>query len=94
MFSLVYENDFPPGSVAESHLTTRKKRAEKLKRPCSRTDVLSSQYSETLHFSALRTRQELLADTAALARVITSIGGVEALAESAGAIKDVGRWWP
>ena len=51
-------------------------------------------WCETLHLSALRTRQELLADTAALARVITTLGGVEALAEIAYAIQDVGRWWP
>jgi hypothetical protein len=51
-------------------------------------------WRETLQLSATRSRRELLADLAALAPVITALGGAEAIAETCRAIEDVGRWWP
>jgi hypothetical protein len=51
-------------------------------------------WSHTLHTLARRTRKDLLADLRALTPVITSLGGVEAVEETAHAIQDIGRWWP
>ncbi len=51
-------------------------------------------WRETLRFSAKRSRRDLLADLAALAPVIATLGGPEAIAETCRAIEDVGRWWP
>jgi hypothetical protein len=39
-------------------------------------------------------REELLADLAGLAAVIAALGGPEGVAVAAGAIVQVGAWWP
>ncbi|NPA91581.1 MAG: hypothetical protein GXO55_09070, partial [Chloroflexi bacterium] len=51
-------------------------------------------WRETLPALARRTRKDLLADIRALHPVIHKLGGEEAIAETARAIIDVGRWWP
>jgi hypothetical protein len=51
-------------------------------------------WQETLPILAARTRKDLLADLCALEPVIATLGGVEAVAETFRAIRDVGRWWP
>jgi len=51
-------------------------------------------WQETLELSATRSRQELLADVAALAPVVVALGGPESVEETCRAIHDVGRWWP
>ena len=51
-------------------------------------------WRETLHYSATRSRRDLLSDLGALVSVIAALGGEEAVAETARAIQDVGRWWP
>ncbi|RMD64661.1 hypothetical protein D6833_04075, partial [Candidatus Parcubacteria bacterium] len=48
----------------------------------------------TLAFLAQRTRRDLLSDLRALQEVILALGGEAAVAETARAIMDVGRWWP
>jgi hypothetical protein len=47
-----------------------------------------------LHSLARRSRSDLLADLRALAPVLATLGGEEAIAEIFRAIQDVGRWWP
>ena len=51
-------------------------------------------WDKTLRLSATQLRRKLLADLAALAPFIASLGGPEALEETCQAIQDVGRWWP
>jgi len=56
--------------------------------------MLSSLWSITLRLSAIRTRRNVLRDLIALVPVLSALGGAEAMAETARAIQDVGRWWP
>jgi len=55
---------------------------------------LHSIWSDMLHASSRKSRSSLLSDVGALAPVIFSLGGEEALLETARAIQDAGRWWP
>jgi hypothetical protein len=55
--------------------------------------ILYQFWCETLHTLARRTRKDLLEDLRALIPVITSLGGLEAIDETACAVFDVGRWW-
>ena len=50
-------------------------------------------WQNTLHTLSLRTRPDLLSDTTALTPVIFSLGGEEAIKNTAIAIQDVSRWW-
>ena len=50
-------------------------------------------WKETLHISSLRTRPGLLKDIKALTPVIFSLGGQQAIKNTASAIEDVSRWW-
>jgi hypothetical protein len=50
-------------------------------------------WCDTLHTLARRTRKELLSDLSALTPVIKSLGGTQAIEETAYAIQDAGRWW-
>ena len=83
--------------------------AREIQDDSSRADVLSSlvdklsqirktqlfhPWKETLHISSLRTRPELLSDIKALTPVIFSLGGEQAVKDTASAIQDVSRWWP
>jgi hypothetical protein len=51
-------------------------------------------WEETLCLSTTRSRRDVLADLGALAPVIASLGGSEAIEAACRAIEDVGRWWP
>jgi hypothetical protein len=51
-------------------------------------------WCETLHVRALRTRRDLLLDIQALSPVISALGGKEALAATAQAIIEIGKWFP
>ena len=56
--------------------------------------TLSPLWSKTIRLLATRTRRNLLRDLIALVPLLTALGGAEAVAETACAIQDVGRWWP
>ena len=56
--------------------------------------TLSPLWSRTLRLLATRTRRDLLRDLITLLPLLTALGGAEAVAEIARAIRDVGRWWP
>ena len=51
-------------------------------------------WNQALHSSATHDRNELLLDLEMLTPVIKALGGADALQETVGAIRDVGRWWP
>jgi hypothetical protein len=57
-------------------------------------ETLYPLWNATLQLSVTRSRTDLMTDLTALIPVITALGGVEAIAETCRAIKDVGRWWP
>ena len=59
-----------------------------------RKTQLFDHWKETLHISSLRTRPKLLSDIKALTLVIFSLGGEQAVKDTASAIQDVSRWWP
>ncbi|MGD1698800.1 hypothetical protein ACP6PM_02605, partial [Dapis sp. BLCC M229] len=50
-------------------------------------------WQNTLHTLSLRTRPGLLSDIKILTPVIFSLGGQEAIKNTAIAIQDVSRWW-
>ncbi len=54
---------------------------------------LFSLWRDTLHILSLHTRPNLLADINALTPVIFTLGGQEAVKNTASAIQDVSRWW-
>jgi hypothetical protein len=56
--------------------------------------LLHPLWTETLHTFSIRTRRYLLADLQVFIPVIFALGGIQAVAETAQAIQDVGRWWP
>jgi hypothetical protein len=57
-------------------------------------EIAHEQLSGTLPLLASRGRQELAAFIRALAPLIGSLGGLEAIRRTEGAIEDVARWWP
>ena len=59
-----------------------------------RKTQLFDSWKETLHILSLHTRPSLLTDIKALTPVIFSLGGEQALKDTASAIQDVLRWWP
>ncbi|WP_017714973.1 NB-ARC domain-containing protein [Kamptonema formosum] len=50
-------------------------------------------WRDALHSLSRRTRKNLLSDLGALVPVMFALGGEKALAEIAGAVQDVARWW-
>jgi hypothetical protein len=54
---------------------------------------LFSLWRETLHILSVHTRPNLLSDIKALTPVIFTLGGQEAVKDTADAIQDVSRWW-
>jgi hypothetical protein len=58
------------------------------------TQEVSSWWTETLPQLAAQVRADFVHDLGALVPVIAALGGPEALAQSARAVEDVGRWWP
>ena len=56
--------------------------------------ALVATWQTSLPAMARRTREDLLADLSGLAPLLQTVGGSEAVAETARAIQDVGRWWP
>jgi hypothetical protein len=56
--------------------------------------VLYFLWRETLHLFADHSREDLLKNLPAFSPVLIKLGGAEAVAETARAIQDVGRWWP
>ena len=51
-------------------------------------------WREVIHVLARRPRQEVLVDLSALAPVLFTLGGKDAIVKAGWAIVDVGRWWP
>jgi CHAT domain/NB-ARC domain/APAF-1 helical domain len=51
-------------------------------------------WSEMLHLSSVRMRQDLLADIGIFAPVLAILGGTETLQDVASSIQDIGKWWP
>ena len=54
---------------------------------------LFSLWRDTLHILSVHTRPDLLSDIKALTPVIFTLGGQQALKDTASAIQDVSRWW-
>jgi ribosomal protein L17 len=54
---------------------------------------LFSHWRDTLHILSLRTRSHLLSDINALTPIIFTLGGEQAVKDTASAIQDVSRWW-
>ncbi len=57
-------------------------------------DRLGRLWLETLRAAAVGPRSRLLEDLAAIAPVVSALGGRAALRQTIRAIDDVGRWWP
>ena len=55
--------------------------------------ALFAHWRETLHILSVHTRPNLLRDISALTPVIFTLGGKEAVKDTAFAIQDVSRWW-
>jgi hypothetical protein len=55
--------------------------------------TLFSHWQDTLHILSVHTRPNLLSDIEALTPVIFSLGGQQAVKDTAYAIQDVSRWW-
>ncbi|MDZ8138253.1 MAG: hypothetical protein RM049_23585, partial [Nostoc sp. DedQUE04] len=54
---------------------------------------LFDRWRDTVHVLSLRTRPNLLSDINALTPVIFTLGGQQAVKDTASAISDVSRWW-
>jgi ribosomal protein L17 len=54
---------------------------------------LFAHWRDTLHILSVHTRPNLLSDISALTPVIFTLGGKEAVKDTASAIQDVSRWW-